>query len=480
MGKSRRQRSPSALVVNDFSNPAGKTGHQDSVHHAGQLRQIARRSAQKTVFAMPSWLNNGLIFASYAIVIAGLSIALHRAGGVELQSAILVGAVLLLFAGQAHALVGRSAERSQLDTELRGLRMQAATMSRDMDGMREHITELETSLDIQTSSRNEQLSSEVRLVETLVKGLAESVEAGVNGTSPARRAADRKPDAPRDQTRLPLEGEAAETVTEGEMIETIRASLEENRVDLYLQPIVTLPQRRTRFYEGLTRLRGSEGEIIMPGDYMRVAEPAGMMPVVDNLLLFRCVQVVRRLVARSRDIGVFCNISAHSLLDAEFFPQFVEFMEHNADLTGHLYFEFSQAAFEGLGPIEKASLEALHALGFRFSLDHVRRLDMNLSELHDMGFRFVKVPSELLLGDLRGTGSLVRADDIKALFERNGIDLIAERIENERAAVAVLDLNIKFGQGFLFGEPRAVREDALSAPADPTANPAEELRQARI
>ena len=142
--------------------------------------------------------------------------------------------------------------------------------------------------------------------------------------------------------------------------------------------------------------------------------------------------------------------------------------------------KFSQAAFEGLGPIEKASLEALHALGFRFSLDHVRRLDMNLSELHDMGFRFVKVPSELLLGDLRGTGSLVRADDIKALFERNGIDLIAERIENERAAVAVLDLNIKFGQGFLFGEPRAVREDALSAPADPTANPAEELRQARI
>jgi cyclic-di-GMP phosphodiesterase TipF (flagellum assembly factor) len=237
---------------------------------------------------------------------------------------------------------------------------------------------------------------------------------------------------------------------------------------------------RTRFYEGLSRLRGPEGEIIMPGDYMRVAEPAGMMPVVDNLLLFRCVQVVRRLVARNRDIGVFCNISVHSLLDSEFFPQFVEFMEHNADLTGAMFFEFSQSAIDGLGPIERASLDALHALGFRFSMDHVRRLDMNLSELYDMGFRYVKVPANLLVGDMRGTGSLVRAEDLKALFERNGIDIVAERIEDERTAVAVLDMDIEFGQGFLFGEPRAVREDALSAPADPLADPVRELREVRV
>jgi len=429
---------------------------------------------------MPSWLNNGLIFASYAVVIAALAVVLHRVAGVDVQASVLVGAVLLLFAGQFHAVIGRSSERAVLDAELRGLRAAVATMSRDMETLRSEVTELETALDTQTTARNEQLSSEVRLVETLVKGLAESVEAGVNGTGPARRASDRKEEPVRDQTRLPLDGDTSHAVTEGEMIETIRASLEENRVDLYLQPIVTLPQRRTRFYEGLTRLRGSEGEVIMPGDYMRVAEPAGMMPVVDNLLLFRCVQVVRRLVSRNRDVGVFCNISAHSLLDGEFFPQFVEFMEHNADLTGHLYFEFSQAAFEGLGPIERASLQTLHGLGFRFSLDHVRRLDMDLSDLYDTGFRFVKVPADMLLGDLRGTGSLVRADDIKALFERNGLDLIAERIENERAAVSVLDLNIGYGQGFLFGEPRAVREEALSAPADPAAVPSEELRQVRI
>lgn len=420
---------------------------------------------------MFSRLTNGLVFASYAVLIAAGSLALHRAAGVDAAAAALVGAVLLLLAGQVHALFGRMAERAATEAELNGLRAVSATLSRDVERMQGRIAELESALDTQTALRNEQLSSEVRLVETLVKGLAESMEAGLSGTArakpdhPARRASDRREPPPPGQTRLPLDADtpADAAVTEGELIETIRASLEENRVDLYLQPIVTLPQRKTRFYEGLTRLRGRTGEVIMPGDYMRVAEPAGMMPVVDNLLLFRCVQVVRRLVARNRDIGVFCNISAHSLLDSEFFPQFVEFMEHNADLASHLFFEFPQHSVSGLGPIERASLEALAALGFRFSLDHVRRLDMDLGRLYEAGFRYVKVPAAMLLGDLRGTGALVRAEDLKALFERNGLDLIAERIEDERAVVHMLDLDIRYGQGFLFGEPRAVREEVLGA-----------------
>src|SRR3546814_10530414 len=96
-------------------------------------------------------------------------------------------------------------------------------------------------------------------------------------------------------------------MTDTQVLETIRRSLEANRVDLYLQPIVALPQRKTRYYEGLSRLRSENGTLIMPRDYMRVAEPAGMMPTVDNILLFRCIQVVRKLASRNKNAGVFCN-----------------------------------------------------------------------------------------------------------------------------------------------------------------------------
>ena len=90
-----------------------------------------------------------------------------------------------------------------------------------------------------------------------------------------------------------------DSLGESELLETIRASLEENRVDLYLQPIVSLPQRKLRFYEALSRLRAEDGSVIMPAQYIKVAAPAGLMSVVDNLLLFRCVQIVRRLTAQA-------------------------------------------------------------------------------------------------------------------------------------------------------------------------------------
>ena len=82
----------------------------------------------------------------------------------------------------------------------------------------------------------------------------------------------------------------------------------------------------------------------MPAQYMQVAGQAGLMSVVDNLLLFRCVQIVRRLTQKSRDIGIFCNISGDTLADKEFFPQFLDYMRANKDLAGQIIFEFSQDA----------------------------------------------------------------------------------------------------------------------------------------
>jgi hypothetical protein len=50
----------------------------------------------------------------------------------------------------------------------------------------------------------------------------------------------------------------------------------------------------------------------MPSQYIRIAEPAGLMSLVDNVLLFRCIQVVRRWALRNKEIGVFCNLSRES------------------------------------------------------------------------------------------------------------------------------------------------------------------------
>ncbi len=56
------------------------------------------------------------------------------------------------------------------------------------------------------------------------------------------------------------------------MQRTIRAAIDANRVDLYLQPIVTLPQRKVRYYEAMSRLRTDKGDVLPAADFLAPAE----------------------------------------------------------------------------------------------------------------------------------------------------------------------------------------------------------------
>jgi cyclic-di-GMP phosphodiesterase, flagellum assembly factor TipF len=243
----------------------------------------------------------------------------------------------------------------------------------------------------------------------------------------------------------------------------VREAIEANRLEFYLQPILTLPQRKVRFYEALARLRTADGELLTGSDFLGVAEAGGLMPRLDNLMLFRCVQVVRRLMSKNREVGLFCNISVSSLVDAEFFPQFTEFMDANRAIAPALFFELTQAAYRGLGPLESESLAALMAWGFRFSMDHVIDLKFEPRDLAERGFRFIKVPATLLLNRHGVSPADINAVDLTGLLSRFGIDLIAEKIENEGTVVDLLDYEVKFGQGYLFSQPRPVRSEVLQA-----------------
>src|SRR5690242_4544227 len=250
------------------------------------------------------------------------------------------------------------------------------------------------------------------------------------------------------------------------VIETIREAVDSNRIDLFLQPIVTLPQRKVRYYEAVARLRAGDGDPLMAADFLPYAEIGGLMPKIDNPMMFRCVQVVRRLLAKNRAIGLFCNLSASTLVDAETFPQFTEFMEANKAIAPALVFEFTQSALRQMGPIENESLAALRERGYRFSFDNVTDLRIEPRDMAERGFRFVKVQSGLLLNRSGVTLSDIHPQDFSGLLSRHGIELIAAKIESEASVVDLLDYDVKFGQGFLFSPPRPVRPEVMQGIGD--------------
>src|SRR3546814_592287 len=182
-----------------------------------------------------------------------------------------------------------------------------------------------------------------------------------------------------------------------EVIEIVREALREDRVDVYLQPIVSLPQRKMRYYECFTRIRAADGTIIGPGQYIALAEREGLVSAIDNMLLFRCVQLIRRTQRRNFDTAFFCNISHESLADTAFIGDFVDFIAENPDLAPKIFFEFCQADFEGAPPATVVNLARLAELGFRFSLDGVRSLAFDFAGLSARYFRFFKFDAATLL-----------------------------------------------------------------------------------
>ena len=398
-----------------------------------------------------------LIMLTCLFASATLSAALALFAGWPV--ALLSGGLAFLATEQISAVFTRRHDKHIAAREIAVLRRMSLEFEQSLSATRHRMDDLSSQFEARTDAQGRKIVSELKVLESLMREFASRV-------SRSARAAQSEIGPAQVMRTGRRQGSAAQylaSMGESDLLEVIRASLEENRVDLYLQPIVSLPQRKLRFYEALSRLRAEDGAVIMPAQYIKVAAPAGLMSVVDNLLLFRCVQVVRRLTQKSREIGVFCNISGDTLKDTEFFPQFLDYMQANRDLAGQIIFEFSQESVLKAGMEGELNLTRLAELGFALSMDHVETLALDFVKLKLMGFRHLKVRAEILTRGMSGAGAAVTAEDFKKLLARHGLNLIAERVEDERTVIQLLDYTVDYAQGFLFGEPRAVREEPSRA-----------------
>jgi cyclic-di-GMP phosphodiesterase TipF (flagellum assembly factor) len=385
-----------------------------------------------------------LVTAIYLLFSATLGVAVFLFA--DVMTGFLVGAVTALGCVQIHSAMQRRRERKIIEREISGLKRVSLRFEQALDETRSKIEELSRELEAKTSAQSRKIIAELQVLESVMHDFATRDSDNAKKVRVVEPVIERR-QAGSVKTHF-------EPLGESDLLATIRASLEQNRVDLYLQPIVSLPQRKLRFYEALSRLRAEDGSVIMPAQYIKIAEPAGLMSVVDNLLLFRCVQIVRRLTQKQRDIGVFCNISGDTLVDGGFFPQFLDYMHHNRDLAGQIVFEFAQQDVLRCGAQAESNLAYLASLGFALSMDHVDSLALDFIKLKKLGFRYIKVRAHTLMDGMANA---------KKLLERHGLDLIAERVEDEGTVVQLLEFGIDFAQGYLFGAPRALRDDSLKA-----------------
>jgi cyclic-di-GMP phosphodiesterase TipF (flagellum assembly factor) len=435
------------------------------------------------------------IFVAICMVLlaASLGLVLYSVAGISATESAIVALAALTFMILYNAVSMRLRDRSDVGGQIADLSRGTADLARQVAEFGRRLALVEgrvVSANSANADRVQSVAGEIAELGVLVQQLAVSVASHddmLSSGGPPPAPVNEPPDR---QTQLPLVAEAAQDPSapvaepaaaaappaadasaagrsSAQILTAVKNAIEANRIDIYLQPMVTLPQRKVRFYEAVTRLRDDKDEILTPDDFIGTAEAAGLMGRIDHMVMLRCVQVLRRLMVRNKEVGVFCNVAAATLSNPATFAQCLDFLEANRALAASFVLEFKQSTFRNLGLVETEHLAALAQRGYRFSIDHVTDLRIEPRELADRGVRFIKVPASLLLDQRQTSASDIHPSDLSDLLGRFGIDLVAERIEGERAVVDLLDYDVRFGQGFLFAAPRPLRPETASATGAP-------------
>ena len=207
-------------------------------------------------------------------MIAVLYLALAAAGGFaasyfQVAPAPAAGAVMVALAVALHVSMAQRGRARVLERRVRDLTRQVNELQGDTETNRAEIDTLRVRIDDLPDT--EKLSNELRVLQGLLKQLSERKDAAGGG-----KAIAVAPTKPASSDGIMKASEAIVPLSDSELLDAIETGLREERVELYLQPVVSLPQRKRRFYECFSRITTAQGAVIMPEQYLPVAKDWSM------------------------------------------------------------------------------------------------------------------------------------------------------------------------------------------------------------
>ena len=247
----------------------------------------------------------------------------------------------------------------------------------------------------------------------------------------------------------------------------LRAALDQDRFELFAQPIRGICARGPDCYELLLRLRGEDGELLPPAAFLHNAERFDLVQEIDRWVFGRALGL---LAGRADDVCLSVNMSGRTLCD----PQLVEDLE--AMLAAHpiprdrLIVEVTETA--AIVNIERARevARALRELGCRFALDDFGSGFASFYYLKHLDFDFVKIDGEFVraLGTNPTDRLVVRS--VVELARGLGAETVAEFVGDEATVDRLRELGVDYGQGFHLGRPGPVAEvlPAVTRPDAPS------------
>ena len=245
----------------------------------------------------------------------------------------------------------------------------------------------------------------------------------------------------------------------------LRDALDEDRLVLFQQPVVRLKDRKTVHHEVLLRIRDEDGEHILPGNFIELAESLGLIQDIDMRVVEKLLAYLRAQERSDGKLRYFVNLSRVSISDQHWVQRMTALLHGSGVNPSQLVFEITETAAMSEIDVTITFIKRLKEMGCRFALDDFGAGFSSFYYLKRFDVDYLKIDGSFIrdLATDEGSRIFVRAlNDVARGLDKQ---VIAEWVETPEALNLLLGMGTQFGQGHLFQRPVPLEHPAATLPA---------------
>ena len=243
-----------------------------------------------------------------------------------------------------------------------------------------------------------------------------------------------------------------------------RRALENQELCVYYQPIVSIGSVELHGFEALVRWRHPERGIVLPSDFIPLAEETGLIvPLGLNVLREACRQLWQwqQRSVLNRYLIMSVNLSGKQLMQPDLTEQIEEVLRESHLDPWHLKLEITETVVMENPELAAITLAKLRGLGVRLSIDDFGTGYSSLSYLNRFPVDTLKIDRSFVTTMSEADENLQIVKTIVTLAGNLGMEVIAEGVETEEQLNLLRMLKCQYAQGYLFSEPLDVIEADL-------------------
>lgn len=237
--------------------------------------------------------------------------------------------------------------------------------------------------------------------------------------------------------------------------ERIRIALKNNRFVLHYQPIVSLHAEPGERYEVLLRMLDAENNIIMPNEFLPTAENSMLMGEIDKWVLKNTAKAALEKRRDGQQVQFFIKLSSESIEDITLLTWISKLLKA-ARLHGNSFvFEISEHLALNNLKTAKTLAHGLKKLHCMFAFDHVGNDPGFFKHIPSFGLSYIKIDGAYIQTLTSSDESQELVKSIAELSRDNGIQTIAEHVQDPACLAVLWQHGVNFIQGHYLQHPEA-------------------------